>query len=287
VSPGELEFFSTGFWFFVEENVMAQVSESTSSIQEAVRSLQSQSPRQSEQVQPDRGETAENGRSERLDQQKESNSASQARQSEDRVLISRDGQNQTRESRVEEGARNVDNLRPPSEQRANERGAAQKLRDQNEVTPSGTRNYEGGVEQSQPEEPPENNTQEVNPQRSRTESREQAASRDSVTNEASDNKNSEVKPRELQDRDETLIEPKKLSKSAEEIEGPRERAEAAKETVFDIPSQRIIEKVEPGETAQAKFANNSSRSDQAGSNQQPPNPASVQTETGQNIDDLI
>ncbi len=266
---------------------MAQVSESTNNIQEAVRSYSSPGPRQNEQVPPDTGEAAENGRSDRIDQQKVNDSASTAEPTPDRVQLSREAQSQTRETRVEEGARNVDNLRPPSEQRANERGASQRLNDQNEVNTPGTRNYEGGVDRTQPEAPSGNGAQEVNVERRRTESRQEAEVRDQTKTQARNNQNSEAQVRESSNEDETLVEPRKLSKSAEEIEGPRERAEAAKETVFEIPSQRIIEEVEPGETGQAKFANDNVRSDEAGSTRQPPSPSSVQTETGQNVDNLI
>lgn len=256
---------------------MAQVSESTTGIQEAVRSLQSQNPRQYDQA--DSGETAENGRSDRIDTQKANDSSGQTQQTQDRVQISTEAQSQTREIRVQEGARNIDNLRPPSEQRANERGASQRLTDQNEVNPSGTRNNEGGEVRTQSETPAGNSAQETNAERGRTEPRQEV--------EVRDNQNLEAPVRESSNKDETFIEPRKLSKSAEEIEGPRERAESAKETVFDIPTQRIIEKVEPGETGQAKFASDNARSEQAGSTRQPPSPSSVQTETGQNVDDLI
>lgn len=261
---------------------MAQVSDSTSSIQEAIGALQSKGPRSNKPV-----EDAENGRSDRLDQRKESNNGRQARQTEDRVLISPEAQNQTRESQVVEGTRNGDNLQPPSEQRASERGASQRLTDQNGTNTPGTRNYEGGGDQVQAQSIPPNNTQEINAQRTRTESREEAATRDQITSEARSNQSSEVPLRDLQNKDETLIEPKKLSKSAEEIEGPRERAEAAKETVFDIPSQRIIQEVEPSFTQTARTANINVRDDQTESDRQPPSPTSVQTETGQNVDDLI
>jgi hypothetical protein len=264
---------------------MAQVSESTTGIQEAVRSLQSQNPRQYDQA--DSGETAENGRSDRIDTQKANDSAGQAQKTQDRVQLSPEAQNQTRENRVDEGARNIDNLRPPSEQRANERGASQRLTDQNEINSSGALNFEGGVDRTQSDAPSGNSAQEVNVERSRTDSREAAQTSDQIKTQARDYQNSEASVRESSNKDETFIESRKLSKSAEEIEGPRERAEAAKETVFDIPSQRIIEEVEPGETGQAKFASDNARSEQAGSTRQPPSPSSVQTETGQNVDDLI
>ncbi len=266
---------------------MAQVSDSTAGLQEALGSLQSQSPRQKQPVSPDSGETAENGRSNRLDTQNENTDTRQARQTQDRVQISSAAQEQTRESRVEEGARNVDNLRPPSEQRANERGAAQRLTDQNEVTPQGTRNNEGGSDRVRPEETPGNNAQEVNTERNRTESREQAEVRDQIKKEAADQKNSETRLREFQNKDEIRIEPQRVSQSVDEIAGQRERAEAARETTFETPSQRIIQKEEPSGSDPSQSAGNKVPNDPAESNRQPPNPASVQTETGQNVDNLI
>jgi hypothetical protein len=128
---------------------MAQVSESTTSLQEAARALQSQSPSQNQPAPQDRGETAENGRSDRLAQTEENNAASQARQTEDRVVISREAVTENRATRADTGARNVDNLQAPSEQRANERGAAQRLTDQSEVAPSGTQINEGPGAQAQ------------------------------------------------------------------------------------------------------------------------------------------
>jgi hypothetical protein len=275
--------------YFVEEVIMAQVSDSTTSLQETIGALQSKSPRQNQPVSPDSGETAENGRSNRLDTQKESNNTRQARQTEDRVQISSEAQQQTRESRVEEGARNVDNLRPPSEQRESERGAAQRLSDQNQTPPSGTRSNEGGGNQVQPESPSGNGGQEANAQRNRTESREQAQVRDQIKEDAADRTKSETRLREFQTKDEIQIEPQKVSQSVEEIAGQRERAEAAKETVFETPSQRIIQEEAPADSGseQTRSAENNARSDQARSNRQPPSPTSVQTETGQNVDDLI
>jgi len=263
---------------FAEDMIMPHVSESTTSLREAIGPAQSQSPGQNQRVSPDGGEAAENGRSKRLDQSKESTDARQVRQTEDRVLISREAQEQTRDSRVDEGKKNVDNQRPQSEQRTNERGAAQKLNDQNEVSSSGVRNSESTSG---------NNGQEVNVERNRSDSREAAETSDQIKKEAADRKNPETRLREFQNKDEIRIEPKNVSKSIEEVEGSRKRAEAAQETVFETPSQRVIQEVKPGETDRARSATSNVRADQSGSNRQPPSPASVQTETGQNVDDLI
>ncbi len=269
----------------MEDRIMAEVSDSSSSIQQAIGSLQSRSPRQNQQVEGK--EAAENGRSNRLDQQKESNEAQQVRQTEDRVLISRETQEPNRESRVDEGKRNVDNLRPPTEQRANERGAAQKLSDQNEGNSPGTLNNEGGGNRIQAEDSPGIPGQEVNAERNRAESREEAEIRDQIKKEAADRKSPEIQLREFQNKDEIRIEPKNVAKSVEEVEGQRERAETARESVFETPSQRIIQEEAPGSTERVRSAENNARADQTGSDRQPPSPASVQTETGQNIDDLI
>ena len=64
---------------------MAQVSDSTAGIQEAVRSLQPQNTQQSEQA------------------TQESNSQNQARQAEDKVVISPEAKTETRETRKPEG----------------------------------------------------------------------------------------------------------------------------------------------------------------------------------------
>jgi hypothetical protein len=272
---------------FLEVRIMAQVSDSTASLQEALGSLQNRGPSQNQQAPPEGGDAAENGRSNRLAEQKESNDAQQVRQTEDRILLSREAQEQNREGRVDEGKRNVDNLRPPSEQRTNERGAAQRLNDLNDVNARGVPNNEGGVDRIQSEGNPGSAEAEVNAEKNRTESRVQAESRDQLRKEAADRTNAEVQLREFQNKDEVRIEPKKVSQSVEEINYQRERADAAKETVLETPSQRIIQEEPSGSSQPARSADNKTRSDSSASDRQPPSPASVQTETGQNVDDLI
>jgi len=239
---------------------MAQISETTTSLQEAARSLQSQGPRQNEQGTQARGET------------EKSNSRSQARQTEDRVVISREA------------------LAENSAARTEERGAAQRLKDLDKTTLSGTRDDEGSSDRVQTESTPGNNIQETNTQRNRTESRDATEVRDLIKSDARKNKNAEVQLREFQNQDKTelRIGPKKVSQSVDEIKGQRERSDKAQEVVFKTPSQRIIQKNESGGTEQAaRLANNNARSAQAGSDNQPPSPTSVQTKTGQNVDDLI
>ena len=257
---------------------MAQVSDSTASPQEALGSPQSRNPIQNRQISPDSGKTAENGRTNRLAQLKESNDAQQVRQAEDRVLISREAQDQNRKSRVDEGTGNRDNPRPATEQRVN---------DLNSVDASGGRNNKQGIDRTQSQNITENNRQEVNAQRNRIESRKTSETRDQIKKEAVDRKNPEVQLREFQNRDKIRIEPKKVAKSVEEVEFKREREKAARETLFETPSQRIIQKTPPSTTEQSLSAGNNVRNDRAGNNQQPPRPVSVQTETGQNVDNLI
>ena len=235
---------------------MAQVSESNTSLQEAARSLQSQSPRKTEQVTQDREKASEN------------NSRSQTRQTEDRVVISREAQTEN------------------SPTRTDEQGAAQRLNDSNKRT----RDDEGSGDRVQLENTQGNNIQETSTQRNRSESREATEVRNPIENEASRNKNAEVQLREFQNQDKNELEigPKRVSQSIEEIKGQRERADKAQEVVFETPSQKVIQKDEPGGAEQAaRLANNNARSAQAGGDSQPSSPTSVQTETGQNIDDLI
>jgi len=78
-----------------------------------------------------------------------------------------------------------------------------------------------------------------------------------------------------------------VSESVDEIAVQRERAAAAREVAFETPSQRIIEKVEPSETGQAESPDNNARSEQTANTRQSASPVSAQTETGQNVDDLI
>ena len=78
-----------------------------------------------------------------------------------------------------------------------------------------------------------------------------------------------------------------MSESVKEIEGQRERAADAKETVFETPSQRIIQKDDSSQSQPTRSAENNARNEETESNQQSPSPSSVQTETGQNVDDLI
>jgi phage-related protein len=241
---------------------MAQVSESTTSLQEAARSLQSQDPRQNEQVSKDTEKTGER------------NSQNTARQTEDRVVISREAQTEN------------------SAARTDERGAAQRLNDLNKTALSGIRNNEGNEGSDSPAQLQNNfekNLQEANTQRNRTEPKEASEVRDLVKSEASKNKNAEVQLREFQNQDKTELEigPKKVSQSVDEIKGQRERADAAREIVFTTPSQKIIQEVAPAKAEQVRSQDKIDRSDPTASNSQPSSPASVQTETGQNVDDLI
>ncbi len=238
---------------------MAQVSESTTSLQEAARSLQSQSPRQNEEVTQNR------------EKARESNSQSEARQTEDRVVISREARTGNSTARTEE------------------RGAAQRLNDLDKTAVSGTRDDEGSSDRARLENTSGNNIQETSTQRNRTESRDATEVRDLIKSEARRNKNSEVQLREFQnqDKNEIQIGPKKVSQSIEEIKGQRERSEASREVVFETPSQKIIQEVAPAKAEQVRSQDKIARSDQTASNSQPSSPSSVQTETGQNVDDLI
>ena len=199
---------------------MAQVSESTNSLQETLRSLQSQNPNQNEQAAQDRELTSQ------------SNSQNQARQTTDRVVISREAQTENSLS---------------------------------------------------------NNIQETNTQRNRSESREASEVRDLAKNEASRNKNAEVQLREFQNQDKTELKvgPKQVSQSVDEIKVQRARAQKAREVVFEAPSQKIIQEVEPGQSEQARSQDKIVVSVRTTSEAQPASPASVQTGTGQNIDDVI
>ncbi|VAX28273.1 hypothetical protein MNBD_NITROSPINAE05-591 [hydrothermal vent metagenome] len=199
---------------------MAQVSNSTDGIQEAVRSLQPQNSRQSEQA------------TQRSSEQAESNSQSQTRQTEDRVVISQEALTENREARSSAGE---------------------------------------------------------NTQRNRTETQGNAEVNSRIKEAARENNNAEAQLRKFQDQNnnKVRIEPRKVSESVDEIKGQRERAASAKETVFETPSQRIIQEDDSAQTRPARSSENNARTEGAESNRQTPSPASVQTQTGQNVDDVI
>ncbi len=190
---------------------MEPVNDSTVSSQGAARSIQSLSPKQNEQATQKTDETAE------------SNSASQARRPEDKVVISPEAKTETRETQKPEG-----------------QGRA-----------------------------------EVN---------------NRIKEEARDNKNAEVQLRKFQNQDtnEVRIDPRKVSESVEAVQQQREQSAKAKETVFEAPSQRIIKEDGSSETRQARSAENNVRNNEGTESNRPTSsPSSVQTETGQNVDDLI
>lgn len=120
---------------------------------------------------------------------------------------------------------------------------------------------------------------------SRVQSGEAGENSDLIEKQAADRKKPQVQLREFQTRDEIRIEPKIVTDSVEEIKGQREKAEAAREPALETPSQRIIQEDNGSESARS--SGNNVRDEQEGSGQQSRNPVSAQTETGQNVDDLI
>lgn len=258
---------------------MEHVSEPTASPANALGPLQTRGPRQNQK------EDEDYSKSTRIETQDQGKDDRQVRQKEDRVQISREAQDQGRESRVDEGKRNEDNLRPPKEQIENERGAAQKLSDLKNSNGRGERDYDESDVQVESEDPSE--TRNNRAEETRAQSSETEKTSNEIEKEASDRKNAEVQLREFQNKDEIRIEPKNVSKSVDEIEYQREKAEAAKEPVLEAPSQRIIQAETGTGSESARSARDSVKNDQEGSNKKTPNPVSVQTETGQNVDDLI
>lgn len=121
------------------------------------------------------------------------------------------------------------------------------------------------------------------------EGQEQIETNSRIKEEARENKNAEVQLRKFQNQntDEVRIDPRKVSESVEEVQQQREQSAKAKETVFEAPSQRIIKEDGSSVTRQARSAENNVRTGGAENSQQTPSPSSVQTETGQNVDDVI
>ena len=249
---------------------MAQVSDPATSPQEGLSSLRTRDP----------------GQNQRTETQQQGKEAQEANQKEDRVQISREAQEQDRGSRVEEGKRNVDNLRPQSEQIENERGAAQKLRDQESNSAQANREFEQSSVQAESQSARNSRSEQTEASRESQAQTARAAEEnpDVVEQQAADNKNAEVQLREFQTKDEVRIEPKIVAESVDEIKVQREKAEAAKEPALEAPSQRIIQ---DDSSTRPESARSGGENEQEGSNRQPPSPASAQTETGQNIDDLI
>jgi hypothetical protein len=257
---------------------MAQVSDSSASSPEAFGSIQTRSPN------PIRKLAEDNTGSKRVVTQEQAKEAQQASREEDKVQISREAQDQGRGNRVVEGERNADSLRPQPEQIENERGSAQKLRDLQNSNARGVRDFDEAENQVKPEEPSANRNNGAE-QPSETQVSASGAEKNEriIEQQASDRKSAEVQLRQFQTRNEVRIEPQIVAESVEEIEYQREKAEAAQEPALKPPSQKVLETVPQSERTEAI----KEQVNQEGSRKEPPNPVSAQTETGQNVDDLI
>ena len=261
---------------------MVQVSESSASSPDAFGPLQT---RRSSSI---RKEAEENTGSKRVVTQAQAKAARQVAKEEDKVRISQEAQEQGRGSRIDEGKRNVDNLRPEKEQIENERGSAQKLRDLQNSNARGVRDSDEAAVQAKTEDSSGKSSNGIDESKS---NRVQPSGADKnsriIEQQACDRKNPEVQLREFQTKDEVKIEPQIVAESVDEIEHKQEKAEAAKEPALEAPSQRIIQSDASTWSESAKSTASSVKNDQEGSSKKPPSPVSAQTETWQNIDNLI
>jgi len=261
---------------------MVQVSELSASSSDAF------GPLQTRRSSPIGKEAEENTGSKRVVTQEQAKAAQQVSKEEDKVRISQEAQDQGRGSRIDEGKRNVDNLRPEKEQIENERGSAQKLRDLKNSNARGVRDFDEAAVQAKTEDPSRKSSNGVDESKSNGVQPSKAEENSKIIEQqASDRKNPEVQLREFQTKDEVKIEPKIVAESVDEIEHQREKAEAAKEPALEAPSQRIIQSDSSTGSESARSAENNVKKEQEGSSKKPPNPVSAQTETGQNIDNLI
>jgi hypothetical protein len=261
---------------------MSQVSESSASASNTLGPLQTRGSS------PVRGQAEDNSGSDRVATQERAKEAQQASSAEDKVQISREAKDQDRGGRVEEGKRNVDNLRPQSERIESERGAAQKLRDLQNSNARGVRDFDEAKNQGESQNPSGNSGNSVEAKKSnQVQPPDAEKSSKIIEQQASDRKNSEVQLRDFQNKNEVKIEPQIVAESVDEIEYQREKAEAAKEPALEPPSQRIIQKGGSTGSESERSAAVNERNDAQGSRKEPPNPVSAQTQTGQNVDSLI
>jgi len=262
---------------------MAQVSESSANSPANLGPLQTRGPV--------RREADENSASGKVDSPKQDKSVQPASKEGDKVQLSREAQDPSRGSRVDEGKRNVDSLRPQSERIEDERGAAQKLNDLKNSNARGVRDVDESANQIETKPPSGNSSREADAaQKSREQAQEADDKQKIVEQQASDRKNPEVQLREFQTKDEIRIEPKIVSESVDEIKAQRDKAEAAKEPALEAPSQRIIQSESSTSSTgpeRARSAESGVKNEQESSRKEPPNPVSAQTETGQNVDNLI
>lgn len=259
---------------------MAQVSESSASSSDALSSLQAR------RSSPIRKEAEENTGSKRVVTQEQAKEAQQASREADKVQISQEAKDQGRGNRVEGGGRNEESLRPQSEQTQNERGSAQKLRDLQNSNARGGRDFDEAAVEIEAEGP--SDTRNNSAEQTRSNRVQPSGSEENpriIEQQASERKNPEVQLREFQTKDEVRIEPQIVAESVDEIESQRAKSEAAKEPALEPPSQRI----DPANTGSESERSAAFKEQNApeGSRQEPPSPVSAQTETGQNIDDLI
>ena len=122
------------------------------------------------------------------------------------------------------------------------------------------------------------------------EGQEQLEVNSRIKEEARENKNAEVQLRKFQNQNtnEVRIDPRKVSESVEEVQQQREQSAEAKETVFETPSQKIIQEDGSSRPQQTRSSENNVRNnEQTDSTRPSSSPTSAQTETGQNVDDLI
>jgi hypothetical protein len=268
--------------YFLEEKIMAQVSESSASASDALSSLQTR------RSSPIRKEAEENTGSKRVVTQEQAKEAQQVSREEDKVRISQEAQDSSRSSRVDAGTSYGESLRPEKEEIENERGSAQKLKDLQNSNARGVRDFDEAAVQVETEDPSGNSSNGVDENKSnRVKPGGAEENSKIIEQQASDRKNPEVQLREFQTKNEVRIEPQVVSESVDEIEHQREKAEAAKEPALEPPSQRIIQSDSSSGSESASSAGNNVSNEQEGSKKEPTNPVSAQTETGQNIDDLI
>ncbi len=260
---------------------MAQVTDSASGTQEALRSLQTGSPNRKENVRSEEDPSAQGKKSGEVRKPDETDQSTRSQSAEDRVQ---------REARAEEGSRNEDNLRPVSEQRQSERGSAQVLENLEEDNARGARTREEAAVQSQPveTEEPAGNQREIQSGRAQSQADQAQLTRDQIELEASARNNPEVRLREFQTEGQPGLEPKSPGEAKEEIDTRAAKEQAQSEPILDSPSLRTlngeVDEDQPRTTGQSNVLKSAQESKERA---EKPSPTNVQTERGLNVDDLV
>ncbi len=258
---------------------MAQVSEPSANPQNFLNPLQSRRPDAGEGTAERPQDNEETGRTREPDAGEETR---RTRTAEEQILLERETQDT---GRSEDSPRS--NRVSAAERNENERGAAQVIENLEEDNARGVRGFEEAAVDVEPADASRRERQ------TRIETQENAASaqvqREAAQSEASradDRAGAQESLREFETRDQERIEPQQVSETVRE-QGDR-AAQEARDREPAVETQRVVQAGPTGLEPQTRSEETVSSGDgQIDESAEAPDPASVQTERGQNIDDLI